>query len=243
MDAAHVTLLNIRATKGWFDQYTVPEDSVVSLNTGILNKVMAMKKPDHGIMIDMDSSDPDKMSITFIANPPPIVVTGDAVAAKTVASPPLYFTFPLIDLEQDWMDVPDAVATGEAIISSDLFYTTIANSAVFGEAAEFKCTDQSIKVTCDGDGGSLITRLDDDVFEEYTVDEGFTMDQTFSVLYLKMIANFVKFSEMVKLSLTQDMPLMVSVTDSHANSDVSLEDDVFTVAMYLAPKIDFDDDE
>jgi hypothetical protein len=246
MDAAHVTLLNISATKGWFDHYTVPENAVVSLNTAILNKVMTMKKPDHGIIIDLDSSDPDKMTITFIATASsPIVVTGDeAVAAttKTTASPPLYFTFPLIDADQEWMEVPPADASGEAIISSDLFYSTIANSAVFGDAAEFKCTDQSVTVTAEGLEGTLITALDDDVFEEYAVDEGFIMNQTFSVLYLKMIAKFVKFSEMIKLSFTQDQPLVVSATDSRANSDVSLDADVFTVAMYLAPKIDFDDE-
>ena len=241
MDSAHVTLLNIQATKSWFDKYTVPEDTVVSLNTEIMNKVMAMKRPDHGIIIELDSSASDKISISFIADAPPIVAN-DSDNKTTACSPPLYFAFPLIDLDQDWMDVPPADSSGEAIISSELFHTTIANSAVFSDTAEFKCTDDSIIVTADGLEGTLNTTLDENMFDQYTVDEGFIMNQTFSVMYLKMIANFVKFSKMVKLSFTQDQPLIVSATDISPNSDVALEAGVFTVAMYLAPKIDFDED-
>jgi hypothetical protein len=85
--------------------------------------------------------------------------------------------------------------------------------------------------------------LDDTDLEEFSVTEDAALSQSFALRYLGMFSGFSKVNSFVRLSLTEDNPVVVRFPlDANVSTDPNMDSENY-VRLYLAPKIQDPGDE
>jgi len=228
MDSAHVCLFNLNLTTEWFSEYN-PHDSTamtVSLNMGIVSKVMNMKQPKQGIR---GSITDDKFCVEFTSD------EKDEVDRQ--------YTFPLIDVDVDLMDIPPHDSDVDIVISGSKLHSIISQMSIFGDCVDISCTEDKFDIHVDGSEGSMRVGFDDMDMEEYSITEEITLKQEFAIRYLQILCGFNKLNTVVKLSLSKDRPIEFTYSmDNSVEHDTNMETPN-VMKLYLAPKISDDDDD
>lgn len=220
LDGSHVSLFEWKLTPSWFTEYEWDgdEDSgLESVHTGIMHKVISMFQQDQTMIMEINGS--DKLSLSF--------TNGKDTCDK-------HFELPLIDVDNEIMTIPEKDSDIDLIISSKKFSDLVSQFEIFDSTMSFKFSDEDIIMKASGMDGSMTASMSlDDVTEFAMAEDKDIIKQAFALRYIRMMSNFSKISNETIMEFTVGAPMTLKY-DMAENSYIKF---------YLAPKMDFDDDE
>lgn len=144
-----------------------------------------------------------------------------------------HFELPLIDIEEDGMQIPDIEYTAELAMLSAQFAGIVTQLKMFGDTMEVKCSEERIALASTSqDQGKMFVEIGINDLSEFAIDEGADLSLSFSLTYLKHICAYSKISNSVSIKFSDSYPMRVAYDLGSADDgDASL-------VFHLAPKIE-----
>jgi proliferating cell nuclear antigen len=232
MDSARISILEISLPSTWFctykcdnaNQQSTTEESTakytLGINTQIMYKILSTRDKNQTINLQYNH-DEDIMHINMRA-------IDEAGAPIPGAGFDKQFELPLIDLDTEWLGIPEIDYQVEIALHSAVFSTLIHQLRGFGDSLEIHCDEDTIRFTAKTqDSGSMAVNVRMDDLTEFAIEEECNLDLNFGLQYLQNICNYGKITKQVQIKLHADYPLRI---------DYPLENDGF-VKYFLAPKM------
>lgn len=219
MDAANVTVFEVKIDKDWFNEYTINSDITVGINTNIMAKILSAREKEQSITMIITPGS-DDIDIKFGDN--------DKSFDKE-------FVMPQVDIDSEQLSIPESESTAIFSMPSQTFHSLIQQLRLFGESTTIKCDETEISMSANStESGKMTVVIEQEKLTEYAIDEGATLEMCFTLNYLGNIAVFNRVASTVELNLIKDFPMkIVFYLDDNCVMNRS-------VAFYLAPQIDVD---
>ena len=141
-----------------------------------------------------------------------------------------YYKLPLIDLDLQQLVVPETEWPLDLHIKSHALEKLVDELNNFGLELKFNCNEHEIKLSSEGDMGKMSVNIGMDECEEYSLEDGITMNVTYGLKYVQWICQFMKLSENIWLHLSDQLPMRILY-----EMDVDKEN---YIHFFLAPKMD-----
>jgi proliferating cell nuclear antigen PCNA len=236
MDQSHVCLFEVQLVKEWFDEYEFEKGDmkVISLSTELLFKIINTREEHQSICMTY-KGETDTLNINFESD------------TKTEYNK--YFELRLIELDSELMNVDDYNSQADMLFPTKNFASLIEQLSIFNEVMKITCNEEEIILKTSGDNGSMAVPVNIDDLMEYGIEEGQTIEQSFSLPHLSTICLFQKLSSNVSIGLGDDVPLLMiydlggemNHVDKHDVDDEDEEvESINYIKFYLAPKIEID---
>ena len=219
LDGSHVSLFEWKLTSNWFTSYEWDEDDVneASLATSIMHKVISTFHQDQTMTMEISESG-DNVSLSF--------TSGKETCDK-------HFELPLIDVDNDVLEIPEKDSDIDLIIASKKFSELISQFEIFDNTLSFKFTDEDIVMKATGVDGSMKASMSlDDVTEFALAEDKDEIKQSFALRYIKMMCNFSKISKETNMEFTVGAPMKLKY---------DMAEDSY-IQFYLAPKLSDDEE-
>jgi len=139
------------------------------------------------------------------------------------------FTIPLMDLESELMEIPDADYTADLEIESQEFYQLVDEMSIFGDTLGVNCKYDNVKFTGKGNLGEMTAVIKEDDILMYAVEEDADMTVNYRMSYLKTITCFSRINSVVKLHMSDDKPMKIQ----YDMEEIDEEDEDAKVENYL----------
>jgi proliferating cell nuclear antigen PCNA len=233
MDNSHISIFELFIPASWFDSYNHPseENIVVGINVGLFYKIMNTRDEGQEIFIKYDPEKQDKLYLHFITSTP--------------STKPLFdkhFELPLIEIETEMMSIPDVEYAAEFSLLSANFAGIVGQLKQFGADMLIKCNEQEIRLTAKStDTGNMSVVVPIDDLSLFAINEGETLNLSFSLSHLHNICSFYKVSDSVNLKISDNYPLKATYLLEKVSDE---EDDVSgkaRIVVFLAPRISDED--
>jgi len=239
MDSSHVCLYEVKLSKMWFDEYTF-EDAVVGLNTQQLYNVLQTRKEDHEFRLDYTEQN-DKIKFTFIPS---------SNHKKQSFQSKKQFNIATMDIDIEHLGIPNIDYDVIIEMPPTKWKSIVDEMALFSDSLRFDinntgCTMKTTNTNCDAS-----VQIEKEQFNQYTVIQDIRV--CYNIRYLAMIAQSASIFPMMQLCITNEHPLVckIDLYDFIQNGDKKCNDEEVDVEdeetnyykIYLAPKIDDDDD-
>lgn len=220
MDSARVSIFELYLPSNWFDTYEHNHHTsiAIGISSTLLFKILNTREKGQETKLVFDGDQSDKLFVDFTCENP-------AIFDKK-------FEIPLVDLEQDMMEIPKMDSQAEFSLCSLNFANLINQLNLFGDTLEIECTEEKITLySVSTDAGKMQVNIDINELAEYAIEEGETMRLSFSLKILHNICMYSKISKNVNVFLKDNFPMKIcySLGDNDAN-----------FAFYLAPKMSDD---
>mgnify|MGYP003343455604 CR=1 FL=1 len=187
----------------------------MGVNATLLYKILSTREKSQETQIIFDSNDEDKLFIHFVSE-------DKAVFDKR-------FELPLVDLDMETMDIPTMDSNAEFSIDSVNFANIVNQLKLFGDTMDIECSEKKIELKSVSEGaGKMAVDIQFDELSEYSINEGETVNLSFSLNMLHNICLYYKVSKEVHVHLTKDFPMKIIYY---------LGDEHTKLVFYLAPKI------
>jgi proliferating cell nuclear antigen PCNA len=196
LDNNHICLCEVSLSKKWFDIYNVNEEEILGLNTEILQKIIKCKNENDNILIEYHNND-DNLHIMFNN------IDIDNSITKS-------FEVPLIELNSELIN-PSNNNENQADIKfeSSSFFNLINELSMFSNRLDIDINEDEINMTSNGDSGKYTINVDIDKVEEFSIDEGAIITQSFNIRYFTLISTLSKICEYVNISVGEDSPMII----------------------------------
>ena len=215
MDSSHVSILELNIPNIWFDSYTINKDMVVGINTVLFLKVLSTREKGQSIQIILPIDETDKINIKFESE-------------KSIFNKD--FEVPMVDLDTDILAIPEMEYQAEFSLPSSHFYGLVNQLKLFGDCLDILCSEEKITLCSNSvDSGKMMVNIDIDDLTSFAIDEGETLNMSFSLSHLYNMVQFHKISTNMNIFLKSEFPIKICMKLS---SDL----DAY-ISMYLAPKI------
>lgn len=217
MDASRVSVFELYIPSSWFDVYIHNKDGSIPIgvNASLLFKILNTRDKSQETHIIYNENDEDKLFIQFVSE-------NSAVFDKR-------FELPLVDLDVETMDIPTMDSNAEFSIDSANFANIVNQLKMFGDTMDIECSEKKIELKSVGEAsGKMVVEIQFDELSEYSINEGETVNLSFSLNMLHNICLYYKISKEVHIHLTKDFPMKVIYY---------LGDENTKMVFYLAPKI------
>jgi proliferating cell nuclear antigen PCNA len=222
MDNSRVSIFEINLPSDWFDVYTQTNDEscVIGVNASILFRILNARDKTQQINLIYDKSR-DRLEIHF---------TGENKSEFDK-----HFEIGLIDIESEIMNIPPIDYQAEFTLESSNFANIINQLKMFGDTIEVKCSEEKIILgSSSSDQGKMYVEIDIDDLSSFIINEGESVNLSFSLMYLHNICLYNKIAKEVDVKLSEDYPMQILYK-------LPGHDDA-TIKFFLAPKINDDDD-
>jgi proliferating cell nuclear antigen len=239
MDTAHVAIIEMSLPAEWFDVYTLSEGDGASVRIGFnatyLHRILSSRDKDQQIQLVHSSEDADRLLIHLTKPEDSSVLDTSSVNAKKEKEKKTnhfdkHFELPLIDIEEETMDIPEIEYAAELAMHSSQFADIVAQLKMFGDTMEVQCSEERIALASTSqDQGKMFVEIGINDLSEFAIDEGADLALSFSLTYLKHFCAYNKISELVAIKFGDSYPMRVSYS-------LGEEEDALLV-FYLAPKI------
>ena len=219
MDSCHVIIFEISLPAEWFDQYTHHGDAsfTLGIHSSILFRILNARDKTHKVNIVYDSEDADKLHLHF---------TSDKKAEFDK-----HFEIILIELETEYMEIPEIEHEAEFILDSQNFANIINQLKMFGDNLSIKCSEEDIVLySSSQDQGKMFVNIKIDDLTSFVIDEGGNIESSYSLAYLHNICLYNKIAREIEIKIAKDYPMKI-VYKIAGHDDSSM-------VFYLAPKID-----
>lgn len=228
LDATHVCIYELRLLSTWFTDYDVSSASIVCIKCAVLNAVMQLHQEHQQIKMSFDENS-DKFDISFINSP------------QFPEEIPREFGLPIMNIEQECLEIPDCSYTASFEVESKTFANIINPLLNFSDVLEFMASKTSMYVTTNSEDGRTTQTIMYDkehnacAAKKYVFNSSDEMDEfttSFSLKYLQIFCAFHKLCKMVHIYITKDVPIRVEYLITNKNDTEQY------LRLYLAPKID-----
>jgi len=218
MDSSRVSIIELTLPSAWFDSYLCDIDISLGISSNILYKILNTREKTQNIQIVYTDDSIDSLAIHF--------------TSEEKRNFDKHFEVPLIDLEVEYMTIPEIDYIAEFIMPSGIFSSLINQLKTFGETMDIKCNENSIILFSNSiDSGKMSVEINIDDLSSFAINEGEELNMSFSLNYLHHICSFNKLSKDMEIKLCNQFPLSVIY---------DLGNEGF-MKFYLAPKIDDSD--
>lgn len=219
MDHSRVAIMEIRLPIEWFDTYVIENDAsiVIGVNSGILFKILNARDKQQTVKIVYDSGSTDTLSVYFSSE-------GKGNFDKS-------FEVPLIDLEMEFMQIPEIDYQAEFSLPAGTFASIVNQLKMFGESMDITCSEERIALNAySQDCGKMTVEIGVDDLTEFSINEGEQIDMSFSLNYLHNICLYNRLSKEIEIKICDQYPLFIRyhLDEQYKNAEIQF---------YLAPKM------
>jgi proliferating cell nuclear antigen len=244
MDNAHVAILEMSLPSEWFDVYELDNDSIrIGFNATYLHRILSSRDKDQQIQLVQSSEDSDRLLIHLTKQDDLVIVSDNSsvnasATSKTKEKKPStnfdkHFELPLMDIEEDAMQIPDIEYAAELAMQSAQFADIITQLKMFGDTMEVQCSEERIALASTShEQGKMFVEIGINDLSEFAIDEGADLALSFSLTYLKYFCAYSKISELVSIKFGDSYPMRVAYSLG--------ESEEANLCFHLAPKINDD---
>lgn len=214
MDSSRVSIFEMHLPEKWFDEFKLDNDIsvVIGVNANILFKVLNTRDKEQTINIQYEL-DSDKLNIHF--------------TCENKKNFDKHFSVPLINIEEELMDIPNFESNTDITVPSSYFAGIINQMEIFGDSIDFICSEEKIQLI--SENGTMRVDIDVDELTSYSITEGDEdMKISFSLSRLHSICMYHKISKEMEIILTHNFPMKIIY---------NLDFEEAKMIFYLAPKI------
>jgi len=238
MDNAHVAIVELNIPAGWFDSYELTAGPVqMGFNATFLHRILASRDKNQQIHLVHSNEDLDRLMIHLTSGNSD-VDTETVASDKTHAKPYFdkHFELPLIDIEEDGMQIPTIEYVAELAMQSAQFAGIVTQLKMFGDTMDVQCSEERISLASTSqDQGKMFVEIGINDLTEFAIDEGAELTLSFSLTYLKHICAYSKISNTVSIKFSDAYPMRVSY---ELGKDKTQDDgEEATLVFHLAPKM------
>lgn len=213
MDKSHVCLFNVRISSEWFITYDIQKGKSYNfcIDTHIFYTILNVSTETQSINIY--SNDTDCLNIDILSS------NGNNFNK--------FFKIPLLDIEHENLDVPDTDYNAEFSISSKKICEIFGQMLVFGTDINIKCSEETIDLIASGLIGEMKVNIPIDDLTEFSINEGETLDLSYSLTYISKMCLTTKLSDDISFHISDDYPMKIKYDLGKGSS----------LIYYIAPKI------
>jgi proliferating cell nuclear antigen PCNA len=225
MDSSHISVFEIFIPSGWFDEYVQEGTSVIGLSTQHLFRILNTREESQQINIEYNDSDTDKLFLHFISS-------------KT--SFDKHFELPLIELESEMMEIPGVDYQAEFSLASSNFAGIVGQLKQFGADLHIRCNEEELRLTAkSNESGNMSVIVPIDDLTLFAINEGETLDISFSLSHLHNICAFHKVSDSINIKVSENYPLKTTYLLESLGEDEEDESKA-RIVVFLAPRMSED---
>jgi len=249
MDNAHVAILELSLPSGWFDVYEISSSENsdagvrIGFNATYLHRILSSRDKEQQIQLVHSSEDTDRLMI-HLTKPE----LSDSASSKAKEKKPApnnfdkHFELPLIDIDEETMQIPSIEYAAELSMQSSQFADIITQLKMFGDTMDVQCSEERIALASTSqDQGKMFVEIGINDLAEFSIDEGADLALSFSLTYLKYFCAYSKIAELVSIKFGESYPMRISYSLGHSLSHSLGEEEDAALVFYLAPKINEDD--
>ncbi|KAE9547916.1 hypothetical protein FO519_008875 [Halicephalobus sp. NKZ332] len=218
MDSSHVALVSLKLGIDLFEAYRC--DRTINLGLNLTNVAKALKCANNEDTCILRFTDHDQDNVTFAFH--------DANKSKNQE-----ITIKLMDLDNEHLGIPDQKYAATIDMLSSEFAKACRDLSQFSDSVSIAATKSGVVFSGKGETGSNVITYNgekaaenDDAGVTFEVSEA--VNSTFSIKYMLQFAKAAGLSERVRLSLSENVPIVVEYKIEEAGY----------VRYYLAPKIE-----
>jgi len=218
MDKSHVCLFDIKIAASWFASYEIvdSDSTEICIDTHSFYTIISIShSQEHQTLFIHYDADPENLNIDFV----------NENNLKGEFS--RYFQMPLADLEMDLLHIPEVDYDAEFTVSSKKMSEIVSQLTLFGDTMDIKCSEEKIDLIASGVLGKMLVNIPIDDLTEYGINEGETIELSYSLNYIHKMCLTTKLSADVEFSISEACPMRIKY-------DLGNES---YVTFYLAPKI------
>jgi proliferating cell nuclear antigen len=223
MDGSHVSIIEMDLPASWFDTYEHKSPSTITLGirSTVLYKVLNAREKTQTIHIEyVDNS--DMLLVHF--------------TSENKAEFDKHFELPLIDLEHELMGIPEIEHQAEFTISSPHFSSIINQLQIFGDTMDIECDENKIMLISNSqDQGKMSVEIKIDDLTTFIIDEGGSLNVSFSLQYLHNICLYNKLAKEIEIKISDANPIQIIYDLGGIN------DQTAKIKFFLAPKVKDDE--
>jgi len=224
MDSSHVSVVEMVLPSTWFAEYVVSKATRVAFDVTLFAKILSTrdKVAKQDIVIGLEE---DIMTVTMYSD----TERGSSVLVEK------HFTLPLMEMDQDLLGIPETDYDAEFSLLSTDFAEWVGQLRLFGDQLNLKCSEEAIWMKSTSvEKGGMEAKIDIDKLVSYAINEGETVQLSYSLTYMAHIAAFHKLATHASLRVKTASPLLV---------EYDLGEGGAYMRFYLAPKYNDDDEE
>lgn len=236
MDSSKISVLEIVILSSWFDFYSCQYESIkFGINTGILYKILSSKEKTQTIHFEYNMEDEDGNQDKLFVNMESTMEenTDDIISKNNKHVYNRYFEVPLIDLENELMEIPDIDYEAEISLPSINFAILIYQLKGFGDVLNIKCNENDIQfISKSTESGSMRVEIKIDELTGFSIIEGENINVSFGLQHLHTISSYSKISKTVELKIRRDYPIRIDYLFGDSF------DKEGSIKFFLSPKIE-----
>lgn len=214
MDSSHVSLVSLSLHATGFSEYECGDELTLGLNLTNLSKILKC------------SSSKDQLTIHAV-DTETVKFTFENESQNTCSD----FSLKLMTVDEEHLAIPETDYKCVISMPSSEFAKICRDLQTIGESVTITATKAGVTFTTKGDiGEAQMLRRQNDTNDEKSIKIELEeeIDQQFALRYLNSFAKSAVLSDMVTLSMSDQVPLQVEFK----------MDDLGSVKYFLAPKID-----
>lgn len=217
MDNSHVSVFELNMPNTWFDHYVLEDGNVlIGITASILYKILHSRDKAHSISLLMSDKTDDKLNIHF--------------ATESAEVYNRHYEISLMEIDVDQLHIPDMEYDADLTLPSMTFGSLIEQFKVFGDTLEFHCSEEIVKLSANSsETGTMTVDIPIDDIVSFAINEGETLQLSFSLNHLHNICSYSKIAKNMDISIKKDCPIKITYP---------LDEDKCYITFYLAPKID-----
>lgn len=222
MDPAKISIAEYTLQSGWFDEYSVDDETDFGVSTRILCSVFGCYI-DNGSLTMEINDEGDKLHISYASNDDKAIITYKN------------YNVPLIDIDEELLNIPESEYEADLGMSTTMFNDMVSEISAFSAGIHFNISEEHIKFTTtdsyaneDAIDCDCEINVDIENVEEFSIDEDCEINVSFTTKYISIISSFSKIFENIGLSISGTLPLKIFFADE-GNYDIKF---------YFAPKIE-----
>jgi len=251
MDNAHVAILEMSLPAGWFDVYALSSDANVRIgfNATFLHRILSSRDRDQQIHLVYHAEDSDRL-LVHLNRPADTATDAKSDAPKkdkksssaSATTFDKHFELPLMDIEEEGMQIPEIDYTAELSMQSSQFSDIITQLKMFGDTMDFQCSEEKISLSSTShDQGKMFAEIGINDLLEFAIEEGANLAMSFSLTYLKYFCAYSRISEHVSIKFGESYPMRIGYSLGKSMSNVLGEnEEEGSLVFHLAPKINDD---
>jgi len=219
MDPSRVSVFEINIPKEWFDEYSIEGENItIGISSSMLYKVLNTKDKRQEMKFYYDNEDSDKLRIEFTCED------------KDVYDK--FFEIPLMEIENEIMNIPEMNSTASFILPSLNFADVIKNLKIFGDSLEINCDENEIQLLSKStESGKMKVNINFDDIVQYEIEEDASITSSYSLNLLNNVCLYNKISTNIEIHMNENYPLKLLYNLDEDNENTN-------IVFYIAPKIE-----
>lgn len=206
MDKSHVCLFNVNICKEWFQCYIHDEMECQSIvaDSSSLFTILSRSQENNILVIYYESENIDTLNIDMLVSE-----SSNKEKEKEKGEYNRYFQIPLVDNEQEMLEIPAIEYDAEFSLKSKQLFDLTSQLILFGDVLNIICSEDGIDLHTSGDHGKMKVAIPIDDLNEFSISEGETIDLSYSLPYIHKMCLTTKLSKDIEIGIREDYPISI----------------------------------